>query len=87
LPGGELNQVDRRRGLSTLPPGRARNRFIASFKQTPAAIRFPGSLFLILVRHTRTLNSQHLVVNNMLNDGPDRNDVGWDRKGSELSIS
>lgn len=59
-----------------MQPGRPRNRFTASFKQALAAICFPGCLFLIRTRHTRTLNLQHPVVNDMLIDGPDRKDAG-----------
>ena len=59
-----------------MQPGRTRNRFTASFKQTLATICFPSCLFLIRTRHTRTLNLQRLVVNDMLIDGPDRKDVG-----------
>jgi hypothetical protein len=71
-----------------MQPGRTRNRFTTSFKQTLAAICFPSSMFLIRIRHTRTLSFQHSVVNNMLIDGPDRKDGGQGMpEESELSFS
>jgi len=71
-----------------MQPRTTRNRFTASFKQALAAIRFPCGLFLIWIRHTRTLSFQHSVVNNMLIDGPDRKDGDpGDQEDSEVSFS